>query len=80
MFDVVRFWLERGVDGFRLDIFGVLMKDPTFADLPFHPNLRTGYPRVFDRSTVQNTDEDVDLARQLRRVCRGLRLRRRPGR
>ena len=62
MFDAVRFWLERGVDGFRLDMFGEVMKDPTFADLRLHPNLATGFPRLFDRSTVMNTDDNIDLA------------------
>jgi glycosidase len=28
MFDVVRFWLERGVDGFRVDVAQYVMKDP----------------------------------------------------
>ncbi len=70
MFDAVRFWLERGVDGFRLDMFGEVMKDPTFADLRFGPNIRTGFPRLFDRSPVQNTDDNVELARELRAVCR----------
>ena len=26
MLDVFRFWLERGVDGFRLDVFNVYFK------------------------------------------------------
>jgi alpha-glucosidase len=33
MFDAVRFWLELGVDGFRLDAIGTLFEDP---DLPDH--------------------------------------------
>lgn len=35
MFDVVRFWLGRGVDGFRLDIFNAIYKDVEFRDNPF---------------------------------------------
>ncbi len=34
MMDVVRFWLERGADGFRLDIFNVFFKDAQFRDNP----------------------------------------------
>jgi oligo-1,6-glucosidase/alpha-glucosidase len=35
MFDTVRFWLEKGVDGFRLDIFHSIYKDQNFTDNPF---------------------------------------------
>lgn len=35
MFDQVRFWLNKGVDGFRLDIFNMIMKDKQFLDNPF---------------------------------------------
>ncbi len=34
MFDVVRFWLERGVDGFRIDVANFIMKDPQLRDNP----------------------------------------------
>jgi alpha-glucosidase len=32
--DVLRFWLERGVDGFRVDVADALFKDPEFPDTP----------------------------------------------
>ncbi len=32
--DVMRFWLARGVDGFRLDVFNVYFKDAEFRDNP----------------------------------------------
>ncbi len=32
--DVMRFWLDRGVDGFRIDVAAFLMKDPQFRDNP----------------------------------------------
>ncbi len=34
MLDTMRFWLERGVDGFRLDIVNALFEDPEFRDNP----------------------------------------------
>jgi alpha-glucosidase len=37
MFDVLRFWLERGVDGFRIDVANFILKDPLLRDNP--PNM-----------------------------------------
>ncbi|MCA5893985.1 DUF3459 domain-containing protein [Isoptericola sp. NEAU-Y5] len=34
MHDVLRFWLDRGVDGFRIDVAHCTGKDPDFADDP----------------------------------------------
>jgi alpha-glucosidase len=34
MLDVFRFWLEKGVDGFRLDVFSAYFKDAEFRDDP----------------------------------------------
>ncbi|PFG18026.1 alpha-glucosidase [Propionicimonas paludicola] len=31
--DILRFWFDRGVDGFRIDVAHGLVKDPGFADL-----------------------------------------------
>ncbi|MEU5881335.1 glycoside hydrolase family 13 protein [Spirillospora sp. NPDC047279] len=31
--DILRFWLDRGVDGFRIDVAAGLFKDPEFTDL-----------------------------------------------
>ena len=44
MFDVFRFWLERGVDGFRLDVFNVYFKDAAYRDNPPRWGLR-GFDR-----------------------------------
>lgn len=38
MFDVIRFWLARGVDGFRIDVIDRLTKDPQFRDNPPNPD------------------------------------------
>jgi alpha-glucosidase len=39
MLDVLRFWLERGVDGFRVDVIGFMVKDEQFRDNPIRRNL-----------------------------------------
>lgn len=41
--DVIRFWLDRGVDGFRLDVAHIYCKDPQFRD---NPSLLKGLNRV----------------------------------
>ena len=30
----IEFWLDKGIDGFRVDVFNLYSKDPTFPDLP----------------------------------------------
>ena len=32
MYDVLRFWLDHGVDGFRVDVLWLLIKDDQFRD------------------------------------------------
>ncbi|MEL6770002.1 MAG: alpha-amylase family glycosyl hydrolase [Bacteroidota bacterium] len=34
MFDALRFWMDRGVDGFRIDVAHYIMKDPAMRDNP----------------------------------------------
>lgn len=38
MLDVLRFWMKRGVDGFRMDVVGLLIKDAELRDNPPNPN------------------------------------------
>jgi alpha-glucosidase len=44
MDDVLRFWLDRGVDGFRVDVLWLLIKDAQFRDNPPNPAFRPGEP------------------------------------
>jgi alpha-glucosidase len=61
MHDVLRFWLRRGVDGFRADVVHLIGKDP---DLPSHP------PELVGTSVVASHDVDVthELLRGIRAV------------
>jgi alpha-glucosidase len=54
MLDIFRFWLERGVDGFRLDVFNAYYKDAALRDNPLKLGLR-----AFDR---QEHIHDMDQA------------------
>jgi len=36
MFDVIRFWLDRGIDGFRVDAAHYILKDPDLRDNPLN--------------------------------------------
>ena len=42
--DVMRFWLDRGVDGFRIDVIWLLGKDPELRDNPPNQGWREGLP------------------------------------
>ena len=42
MLDVLRFWLDRGVDGFRVDVMWLLIKDDQFRDNPVNPAWQPG--------------------------------------
>ena len=42
--DVMRFWLERGVDGFRVDVIWHLLKDDQFRDNPENLQYRPDQP------------------------------------
>ena len=72
MFDVVRYWLDKGVDGFRLDIFNYIFEDPEFRDNPF--TLRVlpdqDFTRMFwqEKKYTMNHPDDFELARELRTV------------
>jgi glycosidase len=67
MHDVVRFWFERGVDGFRIDVVHRIAKDPKLRDNPvFDPAQGYGGQRhVHD----ENHPDVHRLLRGLRRLA-----------
>ena len=68
--DVMRFWLSRGVDGFRVDVIWHLIKDAAFRDNPPNPDYREGRPpheRVLPLRTTDQA-EVHDVIAEMRRV------------
>jgi alpha-glucosidase len=61
--DVFRFWLDRGVDGFRLDVFNVYFKDAGLANNPPALGLRG-----FDRQKHLNDCDRPELIPLLREI------------
>jgi alpha-glucosidase len=55
--DVMRFWLARGVDGFRVDVIWHLIKDTDFRDNPQNPRYVEGRPPHEKILTQYSTDQ-----------------------
>jgi alpha-glucosidase len=68
--DVMRFWLVRGVDGFRVDVIWQLLKDEKFRDNPVNPNWKPGQPPTERLLPLYTADlpEVHDIIGELRRV------------
>lgn len=57
MLDCMRFWLEKGVDGFRVDVMWQMLKDKQFRDNPPNPDF-TEEMSPYDRLLpVYSTDQ-----------------------
>src|SRR5215813_5542866 len=56
MHDVMRFWLAKGVDGFRIDVLWHLIKDDQFRDNPPNPEYRDGQPAHWRVLPLYTTD------------------------
>ena len=70
MLDVLRFWLDRGVDGFRVDVIWHLIKDDQFRDNPPNP-LWTPDRRPFDEVLPVYTADRPEvhgIIREMRRL------------
>ena len=64
MQDTLRFWLDRGVDGFRMDVIHLIGKDPTLPDDPEDLAALSHVP-------LNDRPETHELLRGLRRLLDG---------
>jgi alpha-glucosidase len=75
MFNVMQFWLDKGVDGFRLDILHSIYEDPSLRDdefswhvLPSDKNVAS----LFRKHKYDlNLPETIDFALELRHIISG---------
>lgn len=70
MLDNMRFWLDRGVDGFRVDVIWLMLKDEQFRDEPPNPHAAPD-ARPFDQLDhiyTAGVDGIHDIIRAMRAV------------
>jgi len=78
MHDVIRFWLERGADGFRVDVIAQMIKDAEFRDNPEVPagQRLTQLERLaYEHRYSSDQPEVHDVIRGFRRVLESYRDR-----
>lgn len=77
MFDVARFWLSRGVAGFRLDAVNTMFEDAQFRDEPALPGTNEYGEPAQSQQYQRNQPEVHDVLKSLRKVtdsARGSRV------
>jgi len=73
MLAVLRFWLERGVDGFRMDVVGMLLKDPALHDNPImEENADSTSPTNLYYHQLHLHDQDMDEVHAIIREIRAV--------
>jgi alpha-glucosidase len=70
MLSAMRFWLERGVDGFRVDVMWHIMKDEHFRDNPENPDYSEDMPTYHRLVPAFSVDQPEvhDVVAEMRRV------------
>src|SRR5579884_10520 len=68
MYDVARFWMEKGVSGFRLDAITSLFEDPALRDEPYLKGRNAYGDRIISRIYTDNLPEVHEVLRELRKV------------
>ena len=70
MYDALRFWLDRGVDGFRVDVIWLLIKDEALRDNPLNPTWQPPGAEIGKLIQFYNADrpEVHDVIAEMRAV------------
>ncbi|MDB4992939.1 MAG: alpha-amylase [Myxococcaceae bacterium] len=71
MFDVLRFWFDRGVDGFRVDVLWHMIKAESFPDNPPNPGYLPSMGEMHRVLQVHSADQPEvhAIAAEMRRIA-----------
>ena len=67
--DVIRFWLDRGVDGLRVDVADGLAKDMSMPDVPVDPETGLGVASFYPGHPWWNQPELDTIQRHWRKIA-----------
>ncbi|HEY9376314.1 MAG TPA: glycoside hydrolase family 13 protein, partial [Jiangellaceae bacterium] len=67
--DVLRFWFDRGVDGFRIDVAHGLVKDPALPDLDYDENGRPVASHAAGAHPFNDRDDLQEIYEEWRAVA-----------
>lgn len=73
MFEIMRFWLDKGVDGFRVDVMWHMIKDEALRDNPENPEYQEYMPTYEKLLPVFSTDQPEvhDIVQKMRKIVDG---------
>ena len=73
IYAAMQFWLDRGVDGFRMDVLWLLIKDAQFRDNPPNPDFRGGMHDYAATLPVYTSDqpETHEIVAEMRTILDG---------
>lgn len=68
--EVMRFWLDKGVDGFRVDVIWHMIKDDLFRDNPPNTDYKEGEPDINRYLNVYSEDQPMvhEIIAEMRKV------------
>jgi len=67
MYDVIRFWLDEGIDGFRMDVVNWYIKDEQFRSNPFSFNAN---PEIFQKHIYDRNQPEVhEICNEIRKIA-----------
>jgi alpha-glucosidase len=77
MLAVMRFWLDKGVDGFRVDVMWHMIKDEKFRDNPVNPDYQNYMATYEQLLPVYSTDQPEvhDIVHKMRKLLDGYKDR-----
>lgn len=70
VWEIMRFWLQKGIDGFRIDVLWYLIKDELFRDDPPNPEWKEGMPEHDKLIAAFSSDQPQvhDVIAEMRKV------------